>query len=264
MQPQSVATAEGLSAQFSVQVNGSAPLTYRWQRNDTDILGSPNAAVYNTGVLAISDSGAVFRVIVTNSLGQTTSSPAALTVGPALAVIQGGPVPLSLVAGQTANYTVTATSTSPMSFQWRRNGQPIAGATGSTFSFVTALSDDGSRISVTVTNGAGPVTSAEALLRVSFTAVAPGIVSQPSDASARVGGSATFFVTASGTGPLVYQWLRAGVPIPGARIESPNALPVSYTLQPVRLSDDNSLFSVQVINSAGQVVSNEAKLNVTP
>lgn len=254
---------EGLPAQFTVQAQGSAPIDYRWQRNGNDIAGAI-AATYTTAPLAISDSGAVYRVIITNGLGQVTSANAALTVAPGLALIQGGPVPLSLVAGQTANYAVVATSSSPMSYQWRRNGQAIAGATAAAYNFVTVLADDNSRISVTVTNAAGPVTSAEALLRVSFTAVAPGIVSQPSDVTARVDGSATFFVTASGTGPLIFQWLRDGVPILGARIESPNALPVRYTLQPVRLSDDTALFSVQVTNSAGQVVSNQAKLTVTP
>lgn len=254
---------EGLTAQFTVQVQGSSPIDYRWQRNGNDIAGA-NASTYTTAPLAISDSGSVYRVIITNGLGQVTSSNAALTVAPGLAVILGGPVPLSLVAGQTANYAVVATSSSPMTYQWRRNGQPIAGETAASYSFRTTLADDNSRISVTVTNAAGPVTTAEALLRVSFTAVAPGIVSQPSNVTARVDGSATFFVTFSGTGPIEYEWLRDGVLISGASRTAPDALPISYTLQPVRLSDDAALFSVRVKNSAGQVVSNQARLTVTP
>jgi hypothetical protein len=133
-----------------------------------------------------------------------------------------------------------------------------------TFSFVTTLGDNNARISVIATNAVGSTTSPEALLRVTSTAIAPAIISQPSDVTVRAGQSAQFFVTASGSGPITYQWLRNGVDMPGAQIVSPNALPVNLTLQVATLADDGARFSVRVTNSAGTVTSGEARLGVQP
>ena len=67
-----------------------------------------------------------------------------------------------------------------------------------------------------VTNSAGSATSANATLTVSTSATAPSITSQPASQTINVGGSATFSVTASGTGPLSYQWRFNGTNISGA------------------------------------------------
>lgn len=88
-----------------------------------------------------------------------------------------------------------------------------------------------------------------------MTAVAPTIVTQPADQSVTVGQTATFSVTATGTSPLSYQWLKNSSPISGAN--SP-----SYTTPPVANSDNGAKFQVTVSNSAGSVTSNPATLLV--
>jgi Carbohydrate esterase, sialic acid-specific acetylesterase/Immunoglobulin I-set domain len=66
---------------------------------------------------------------------------------------------------QPASFSVTATGTAPLSYQWRRNGTPIAGATSATLTMTAALAaDHGARYSAVVTNSAGSVTSADAVL----------------------------------------------------------------------------------------------------
>ncbi len=263
VQPQSVSVTEGNSAQFGVQFVGTTPIQFRWQRNGVDIPGATGTS-YVTPPLTLADSGAVYRVIISNNLGQITSSGAAVTVTPAVPLFTSNPAPLALVAGQTANFSVTVTSSSPVTLQWLRDGTPIPGAVSNTFSFVTTLGDNNARISVIATNAVGSTTSPEALLRVTSTAIAPAIISQPSDVTVRAGQSAQFFVTASGSGPITYQWLRNGVDMPGAQIVSPNALPVNLTLQVATLADDGARFSVRVTNSAGTVTSGEARLGVQP
>ena len=77
----------GQTATFSVSANGSAPLSYQWQRNMVNITGA-NAASYTTPATVLADNGAKFRCVVTNAFGSATSNEATLTVQPPAPSIQ--------------------------------------------------------------------------------------------------------------------------------------------------------------------------------
>ncbi|MFN8012057.1 MAG: hypothetical protein U0P81_11720 [Holophagaceae bacterium] len=67
----------------------------------------------------------------------------------------------------TATFTVTATGTAPLAYQWKRNGADIAGATSASYTTpATATTDNGATYTVTVSNSAGTVTSSAATLTV--------------------------------------------------------------------------------------------------
>jgi len=72
---------EGQAATFSVTAAGTGPLMYQWQRNGADLPGATGAS-YITPAAVLGDSGATFRVIVTNASGSATSPAATLTVQP--------------------------------------------------------------------------------------------------------------------------------------------------------------------------------------
>jgi hypothetical protein len=157
---------------------------------------------------------------------------------------------------QSATFSITATGTAPLLYQWRKNGVNISGATS--VSYVTAattMADNGARFSCIVSNSAGSITSNEALLTVNPIA-APVIVTQPADQNAGVGRTATFTVTASGIGTLSYQWYRGGNAISGATL-------AAYTTPILTLEDNGARFSCRVTNTGGSVTSNEALLTVS-
>jgi glucose/arabinose dehydrogenase len=79
LQPASVTVAVGQSAPFTVGAIGTAPLTYRWRRNGTNITGA-TASTYTLASAQLSDSGAFFDVVVSNDFGSATSDAAQLTV----------------------------------------------------------------------------------------------------------------------------------------------------------------------------------------
>ena len=83
----------------------------------------------------------------------------------------------------------------------------------------------------------------------------PLIITQPVNQTVTVGQTATFSVTATGTGPLTYQWYVNGVPINGATSSI-------YTTPPTTLGQSGSVYTVVVSNSVGSVVSTGATLTV--
>src|SRR5256885_85167 len=90
------------------------------------------------------------------------------------------PVSQTVTTGQTATFTVVAAGTAPLSYQWRKSGTAISGATASSYTTpATTSADNGSQFTVVVSNTAGSVTSNAATLTVSAAAVAPSITTQP-------------------------------------------------------------------------------------
>ena len=79
MQPSSQSVTVGASATFTVAAAGTAPLTYQWQEANANIAGATSAS-YTTAATALTDNGAQFDVVVTNSLGSATSNVVTLTV----------------------------------------------------------------------------------------------------------------------------------------------------------------------------------------
>lgn len=99
--------------------------------------------------------------------------------------------------------------------------------------------------------------------RVTYTASqAPAITGQPAAATAPVGGSATFRVTASGGSPLAYQWQKqeAGA---STWANIAGATGTSYTLANAQPADDGDLFRAVVTNPAGSATSAAARVTVT-
>ena len=236
---------------------GTAPLTYQWKKNGTAISGA-TAASYTTPAETTADNGAQFTVVVTNSAGNVTSNAATLTVNPAPVApsITAQPSSATITAGQTATFSVTATGTAPLTYQWQKNAVAISGATSASYTTAAeTTADNGAQFTVTVSNSVGNVTSNAATLTVNAAPVAPSITTQPSSVTITTGQTATFSVTATGTAPLSYQWKKNGTSISGATS-------TSYTTPAETTADNGAQFTVVITNSAGNVTSNAATLTV--
>jgi hypothetical protein len=257
-QPASQVVTAGQTATFSVTASGTAPFSYQWLKNNANI-GSATAASYTTPATITGDNGAKFNVVVSNAAGTVTSTMATLTVnaGAVAPTITTQPTNQSVTVGQTATFSVTASGTAPLSYQWLKNNVNIGGATAANYTTpATIAGDSGAKFDVVVGNSAGSVASAMATLTVNAGAVAPTITVQPSNQSVTVGQTATFSVTATGTAPLSYQWQKNSTNISGATA-------ASYTTPATTASDNGATFDVIVSNAAGSQTSAMATLTVT-
>jgi hypothetical protein len=198
-----------------------------------------------------------FSISVTGSDGtfsQTDTITFIIAPGNLAPAITSQPGNQSVNVGGTATFSVTATGSPTPTYQWRKDTNPIAGATGATLTLTNvALSAAGS-YSVVVTNSAGNVTSDVATLTVAETTSAPSITTQPVNQTAAAGGTASFTVVATGTPAPNYQWLKNTTPIGGAT----NA---TLSLSNVQNSDAAN-YAVTVSNSAGSVTSSTVTLTI--
>ena len=249
-QPAAQSVTAGQTAKFTVEVTGTAPLRYQWKLNDQDISGATDSS-YTTSDTNTVGNDAVFTVVVSNGTGTATSDKATLTVTPApvAPAITTQPMSQAVAAGQTASFSVAATGTEPLTYQWKKNGSDIAGATSSTYKPVSSGELNGVKFSVEVTNSVGTVTSNEAVLSDVAISVQPA--AQPVLAPA----TASFSVTAAGTGTLTYQWKKNGTNIAGATSST-------YTTPATVIGDDGAVFTVEVSNGVGPAVtSSSARLS---
>ena len=176
--------------------------------------------------------------------------------GPVAPSVTSQPQSASVPAGRSATFTVSASGTAPLTYQWQRDGAAIPSATSASYTLGNAqLRDSGAAFVAVVSNAAGQASSAKATLTV--TPVAPTISTQPVDQAVPAAQSATFSVVAAGTPTPTYQWQRNGTNIPGATV-------AAYTLDNVQLTDSGALIAVVVSNSAGSATSSTATLTVNP
>ncbi|HQL80272.1 MAG TPA: immunoglobulin domain-containing protein, partial [Verrucomicrobiota bacterium] len=167
-QPASQTNQVGGTVSFTVAADGQTPLTYRWKKDGVDlsdggiVSGAQTATLTLTGI-AEADEG-TYTVGVTNAAGGVLSEPALLVVqNPP--VITAQPVGQAVGAGATVTFSVEATGTA-LSYQWMLNGEPISGATVSSYTRGNVQTADAGAYTVMVANLAGSATSDPAVLTV--------------------------------------------------------------------------------------------------
>jgi alpha-tubulin suppressor-like RCC1 family protein len=187
--------------------------------------------------------------VITVAAGQSHSL--GLRLEPVVITVQ--PQNVTAVPGDTVSFTVGATGSQPVTYQWRKNGAAIAGAINSTLSLFNVTTNDNGSYSVIVSNPLGSVTSSNAVLQVNV----PVFISEhPQSVEVSEADSASFRVVAGGTPPLRYQWRRNGTNIIGATS--------STLLIGVARPTNAGIYTVVVSNNFGFVISQPATLTVHP
>ncbi len=249
-QPIGIVVIEGGAAMFDVAAVGAPPLEYQWARDGSDLPGETNAILALPNV-ALGDAG-IFVVRIRNASGSITSDGAVLMVQPVPPIITSQPLGSTVSGGSDVTFTVTATGSAPLSYQWARNAAGISGANNASLNLSNVATSASGSYTVIVSNAAGSVTSLVAVLNV--VPVPPTITTQPLSQTASVGNPVTLLVAATGSPVLQYQWQRNGVALAGQNT------PI-LTLTNVQAGDAGTYRAV-VQNSEGSATSAGADLTV--
>lgn len=270
-QPQRQQVIVGSSATFRVVATGSPAPTYQWLRNGETIPGA-TAATYTRPNVQFADAG-LYSVIVTSGTLSFTSATAQLQVFPVGTpippiVILAQPTDREVAVGESVVFDVEVAGVSSPTYQWRRDGNIIAGATAARFTLPSAQLSDAGVYTLTITEGANTASTIGSRLTVfaAPTNIAPTITTSPTSQTAASGGSVTFSVTATGTPAPSYQWRRNTTPIGNGPTSSGSSIagangPV-LTISNLSQADAGS-YSVTVANIAGSTTSSAASLTVT-
>lgn len=160
----------------------------------------------------------------------------------------------TVAAGSNVTFTVSATGTWPLSYQWFFNNALITGATKTSLSLSNVQPAQAGPYAVIVTNAYGAVTSSNADLTV--LTYPPTITQQPQNVTAYQGRTVSFTSRAAGTAPLAYQWFFKGDALPGKTM-------TALALTNVQFSDAGNYWLVAT-NAYGSATSSNALLTVLP
>lgn len=159
------------------------------------------------------------------------------------------PADETVCEGSAATFTISA-SGDGLTYQWRRDGQNISGATSSSYSIASAATSAAGDYTVVVTGTCGAETSSVAELVVN---AETSITTHPIDEIICEGAGVTFSVSATGDN-LSYQWKKGGTPIAAAWSDT-------YVIGTATVWEAGN-YTVEVTGTCGSVTSNVAELIV--
>ena len=170
IQPADLTVTQSQQAVFAVLASGDEPIAYQWQRDGVDLPGETSSAYLLESTDQLTDNGAAFDVIVSNPRGTTTSVVATLTVNltPIPPTVEIQPMDQTVIEPSPALFSVKASGNAPLSYQWRRNGIHILGATRANYQLepTDATSHDSVVFDVVISSPFGTVISLPAVLHV--------------------------------------------------------------------------------------------------
>jgi len=266
---------------FSVAAQGLSPFTYQWYQipsgGTTGVaISGATSPIYSTPSVDLTYNGDQYYATVTDSCAGTplnsTSATLTVTAGNTSPTIVVQPVGVIVTAGGTTSFSVTATGTPTLSYQWYRipaghtTGVAIGGATSATYNVpasATTTANDQDAYYVIISNTYGQAVSQNAILAVG-NGILLQITGQPVTQYVDVGATATYQVTATSTLPLTYQWYEAS---PGSATFTAiaGATSSTYTVDNTTTAESGSVFYAVVSNgTTTSVTSSSAGLFVGP
>gem|GEM_PF-2543192 len=159
---------------------------------------------------------------------------------------------VTLNVGSPLSLEVATTATSPVGYQWYRNGAPIPAATAAAYNLGTTTTNDAGAYYVVASNLSGAKTSLVANVTI---LAAPDFLAQPLSTNGFLNKSVTLAGQVVGVAPLAVQWLKDGAPLA-------NATNLSLTLTNLQFTNAGA-YALVASNSLGVVTSAVANLTVT-
>ena len=197
------------------------------------------------------------------SAGVVITSKEKAGAGPRLLAVQTGPASTapvilnqpqdqSLNLGETINLSVTTDGSTSVTYQWRKDGVVLTGATGPILVLPSIGITDAGSYTCSVSNLYGTSTSAAATVAIN---TAPVVTKALRNSIVYVNDMVTLSATFVGAPVPSYSWKKDGVTIPGATESSYTFIPAATT--------ESGIYTVTALNTYGSI-SSTATITVNP
>jgi len=262
--PECAQGTDASSETFAVWNSGGNTLSYTISTNVSWLSCSPTSGSstgetnlitvnYTTASLLAGTYHGVITVTAPGASGSPQQVEVELQVNVAPPCIITQPTNVTVLEGQPATFTVTATGTEPLHYQWYFNGTFLPGATRTSVGTLSAQPDQAGAYTAVVTNVVGSVTSSVAYL---YIRIPPHITQSPEGQTVAMGEDVWLSGGAYGTEPLGYRWTFNGTNIAGATSDR-------LFLTNVQLTDTGN-YALVATNLYGSATSSPAVLTVSP
>ncbi|HEX4120634.1 MAG TPA: LamG-like jellyroll fold domain-containing protein, partial [Verrucomicrobiae bacterium] len=165
--PTNVVSYAGGSVTLSASVLGSQPITNQWYIGDNSLLNQTNLALVLTNLAGGTNT---YVLKVSNAYGSTNTAGTTVQVpvgsGPPAIVTDLKPLAASFYEGESVTYSVTASGSAPLSYQWWSNGVAVPSATSSSYALTNLTANDAGSYYVVVSNSISTIDSSTAVLGV--------------------------------------------------------------------------------------------------
>ncbi|MDO8539231.1 MAG: immunoglobulin domain-containing protein [Opitutaceae bacterium] len=282
-QPQGASVTAGQTWSLIVAASGAPAPTYQWLKDGVAVAGATSGTLSLTNITAAAAGS--YTVLVSNSAGSVTSNVAvvSLTSAPPTGtapVITTQPLGAMVTAGSTATLTVGASGSPTPTYQWRKDGVDVAGATSATLVLANITAAAAGSYTVLVSNSAGSAVSTAAVIALTSVpppiTAPPVIVVPPTNRVALTGGSVTFAVavTVGGTSvnyqnnpnriALAFTWRRNGqdVDLNASSGKYGNSSGDVLTINSLTAADAGD-YTVTITTAGGTVTSSPATLSLS-
>lgn len=230
-----------LGSNLNLKLNATGVNFFKWFKNDTLILGNTSDSFVKNNILA-SDTG-TYKIVAYRNSSCADSSIAKVSFSSSLNITNA---PQSATISAGGNYILSVTAPGATSYQWKKNGVIIPGATSATLNINNAIIANDTGCYKVMCYRSAPcsdsVESSCAILSVSGSGPCPVISTQPKD-TFKICINDSFRINISGANYNALQWYKNGIAIPGATSSS-------YFVNSAA-SSDAAIYKVELIANTG-------------
>jgi cyclophilin family peptidyl-prolyl cis-trans isomerase len=210
--PSGSIVATGQTVTFTATAQGTGPFTYQWYKGSNPINGATSSTYVINSADPVAHNG-TYKVLVSNDVPNSAkmSGEVSLSIADGVSNVVASRTPswTTVNPGGSVTFQVTANG-SNLTYQWRKGGQPIVGATASSYTINPVQETDTGNYDVLVSNTATPAGVASSVVALKVDNGVTNVVATrtPAGAVIATGETVTFSVTAGGSGPYTYQWYK--------------------------------------------------------
>ena len=257
----SVDACQTSDAKLEVNATASVPglnVEYHWFKGDVQLFDGPKYSGAHTNALTVknaqtSDAGQYKAMAVApTAVNISASTNVGLNLY-AATVITTAPAGKKVCEGAKETLTVTATGGGTMTYQWKKDGQDIAGAKASSYEIASMNAASAGNYTVVATGACGSVSASANIVHSTKPVVE---LVEPAE-TIKAGGKLSLTVNASENGPTSYKWFFNGTALTDA-----NAVNREYVKFNVTNADAGK-YNCEVTNDCGTTKSAEIDVKVT-